>query len=119
MLPSEQKRRAAIIILLAYSLPLAASTTSSRFLRIPSRMDHLVRGNEGAPSISISLRHDIASHPGDFITFESEAGANQFILDHQDAYRESERRVVERGIVGYWEGKTLVILPSLLTAAPW
>ena len=52
----------------------------------------------------------------DFITFETNFSLNQFIIEHEDSYRETERRVILRGIVGYWQGKTLVILPSLSTA---
>jgi hypothetical protein len=66
-----------------------------------------------------SLRKDIASHPDDFIIFETRTSANQFIVEHKNVYRETERRVILRGIVGYCQGKTLVVLPSLSTATPW
>jgi hypothetical protein len=60
-----------------------------------------------------SLKQDVLSHPTDFITFETQASANRFIGEHEDAQSEIERRIVSRGIVGYWRGKTLVVLPSL------
>ena len=50
-----------------------------------------------------SLRQDIANHPNDFITFETQTSANQFIVEHENAYSETERRVILRGIVGYWQ----------------
>lgn len=69
-------------------------------------------------SVGESLKNDVANHPNDFMRFETEAGADQFIAGHKDAYRENEKRVLDRGIVGYWSGKTLVVLPSLFTS-PW
>ena len=60
-----------------------------------------------------SLKQDVLSHPADFITFETKASANRFIEEHENAQPEVERRIISRGIVGYWRGKTLVVLPSL------
>jgi hypothetical protein len=60
-----------------------------------------------------SLKQDVLRHPVDFITFETQASANRFIGEHEDAQPEIERRIASRGIVGYWRGKTLVVLPSL------
>jgi hypothetical protein len=60
-----------------------------------------------------SLKQDVLKHPADFITFETQASANRFIGEHEDAQPEIERRIASRGIVGYWHGKTLVVLPSL------
>jgi hypothetical protein len=64
-------------------------------------------------SIFESLKQDVLSHPADFITFETQASANRFIGEHEDAQPEIERRIASRGIVGYWRGKILVVLPSL------
>ena len=64
--------------------------------------------------MSDSLRRDVAAHPADFISFETEASALQFLADHStEVMRETMPRVISRGIFGYWAGKTLVILPSL------
>ena len=60
-----------------------------------------------------SLKQDVSNYPTDFITFETQASANRFIVEHQDAQPEVEHRISSRGIVGYWHGKTLVVLPSL------
>jgi hypothetical protein len=60
-----------------------------------------------------SLREDVGRHPKDFMIFETRIAANRFIAEHEGAYHESESRVVQRGVVGYWQGKTLVVLPSL------
>jgi hypothetical protein len=60
-----------------------------------------------------SLREDVGRHPEDFIAFETRTSANRFIAEHEGAFHETERRVVMRGVVGYWQGKTLVVLPSL------
>lgn len=66
-----------------------------------------------AKAIAQSLRHDVASHPNDFLTFETKTAASHFIAEHYDARRETSYKVIERGIVGYWRGKMLVILPSI------
>jgi hypothetical protein len=60
-----------------------------------------------------SLRRDVFRHPADFITFETRAAANLFIGGHEDAEREIEPRISSRGVMGYWRGKTLVVLPSV------
>jgi hypothetical protein len=60
-----------------------------------------------------SLKQDVFSHPADFITFETQASAYRFIGEHYDAQLEVGRRISSRGIVGYWRGKTLVVLPTL------
>jgi hypothetical protein len=66
-----------------------------------------------AEAVLDSLRHDVAVHPNDFVTFETQATADHFIFEHEDAFRETDRRVIRRGIFGYWHGKMLVVLPSL------
>jgi hypothetical protein len=59
-----------------------------------------------------SLRRDAASHPADFVVFLTRTGADHFVKEHRDdVERETNSRVVSRGIVGYWQGKTLVVLP--------
>jgi hypothetical protein len=59
-----------------------------------------------------SLRRDAADHPGEFVVFLTRTGADHFVKDHRDdVERETNSRVVSRGIVGYWQGKTLVVLP--------
>lgn len=83
-------------------MPRASATTSVQ-----------LQGTLDASAILESLRHDVAIHPNDFITFETQTTANHFILEHVDALRETDRRVIQRGILGYWRGKMLVVLPSL------
>jgi hypothetical protein len=59
-----------------------------------------------------SLRRDVGAHPADFIVFETEAGAKRFEAEHWMSLRpEANERLVSLGVVGYWEGKTLVVLP--------
>jgi hypothetical protein len=59
-----------------------------------------------------SLRRDVARHPNDFIVFATEAGAKRFFAEHRDQEEmERDRKVRARGIVGYWQGKTIVVLP--------
>jgi|HubBroStandDraft_5_1064220.scaffolds.fasta_scaffold694888_2 hypothetical protein len=65
-----------------------------------------------ATVIQQSLRNDVASHPADFVVFATETGAHQFLLQHRDDVEpETNERLVSRGVIGYWQGKTLVVLP--------
>ena len=49
-----------------------------------------------------SLSRDIARHPGDFVVF----------AEHPDTVeQETNMRAVSRGVMGYWRGKTIVVLP--------
>ena len=59
-----------------------------------------------------SLRRDVAKHPGGFVVFATETGASRFVAEHQeDAERETNSKIVARGVVGYWQGKMVVVLP--------
>lgn len=59
-----------------------------------------------------SLRRDVAHHPGDFVVFATEAGEKRFLMEHYgDVEVETDSKMVARGVVGYWQGKTIVILP--------
>jgi hypothetical protein len=65
-----------------------------------------------AAAIQQSLRNDVASHPADFVVFATETGAHQFLLKNRDDVEpETNERLVSRGVIGYWQGKTLVVLP--------
>ena len=65
-----------------------------------------------AGTMQESLSRDVAQHPGEFIVFVTEAGAKQFLAKHQyDVERETNARIASRGVVGYWQGKTIVVLP--------
>jgi hypothetical protein len=59
-----------------------------------------------------SLSRDVARHPGDFVVFPTEVGAQQFVEKHRDdVERETDPRIIARGVLGYWEQKTIVVLP--------
>jgi len=59
-----------------------------------------------------SLQKDMVRHPADFISFPTETGAIQFMKEHSmDTSRETVPRMIELGVVGYWQGRTLVVLP--------
>jgi hypothetical protein len=97
-------------------LPLNASAiTAFETHPGPAAVDISERSPRLVMSVLESLREDVVSHPSDFITFETQTTANRFIVEHADAQQETERRVVLRGIIGYWQGKILVVLPSLST----
>jgi hypothetical protein len=59
-----------------------------------------------------SLRRDVVDHPRDFVVFVTETGAKRFVSEHpDDVARERLAKIVSRGVVGYWQGKTIVVLP--------
>jgi hypothetical protein len=46
------------------------------------------------------------------VTFTTHIAALRFIEAHGvEAYRESDRRMVDRGVMGYWRDKTVVVIP--------
>jgi hypothetical protein len=103
---------ATVLFISAHAI--GASTTSvGGVTSAPSTINVRVQDTLDATTILESLRHDVAIHPNDFVTFETRTTANHFILDHEDAFRETNRRINQRGILGYWRGKMLVVLPSL------
>ena len=96
------------------ALSVSASTSQSFDSRLaPSAMTLQRRSFSDEMSALESLREDVGRHPNDFMTFETRIAANRFIAEHEGAYHETESRVILRGVVGYWQGKTLVVLPSL------
>jgi hypothetical protein len=59
-----------------------------------------------------SLRSEVARHPDDYVVFATEAGAKQFFAKHRnDVERETDLKILDRGVVGYWQDKTIVVLP--------
>jgi hypothetical protein len=98
---------------------LIASTTTKSYSSHPTTSIRVQNPDDESMSVLESLKEDIASNPNDFITFETQVAADRFIAKHEDeAYRETKPKVIRRGIIGYWRGKILVVLPSLLHAKP-
>ena len=59
-----------------------------------------------------SLRRDVERHPGDFVAFPTETAAIRFLREHVvDTSRETVPRMRELGVVGYWQGRTVVVVP--------
>jgi hypothetical protein len=85
--------------------PVNPDTAASQKIIAPSLVDD-------ATTMRESLRRDVAKHPGEFVVFATKSGAERFVAEHpDDAERERNSRVVSRGVVGYWQGKTVVVLP--------
>lgn len=62
-----------------------------------------------------SLRADVDRHPADFVTFTTKAEAGHFLEQHAaDARYETQRQMRELGVMGYWQGRTIVVLPLTL-----
>jgi hypothetical protein len=67
---------------------------------------------DDATAMQASLRRDVAKHPEEFLVFVTETGANQFVAEHRQSVElETSSMIVARGVVGYWQGKTVVIVP--------
>lgn len=103
------------IALLALSvMPLHALPTTSLSATRPRQVTpaapHLP---DEAAAVLQSLRKDVAQHPAAYVTFETETAAHRFFLEHPDAFRETDHTMMTRGIVGYWRGRTLAVLPTL------
>lgn len=92
----------------------AANATVSTVWRTPSKAVLQVEDADDSGQAFESLRDDVSRHPDDFITFATQTAANRFIEEHGfEMNRETERRMIERGVIGYWRGKTVVVLPLL------
>jgi len=115
------KRNGLIAGLLFLSTLLSnASTTTIRPHIDPTKGSIRAQISEDASSIFESLEKDVSRHPDDFIVFETRMSADEFIMAHKDeAYYETEQRAVMRGILGYWRGKTIVILPRISAGITW
>jgi hypothetical protein len=97
---------------LATALPLWASQAPMTKRDVVSQRIVALEAVDDAAVIQQSLRRDVAKHPSDFVVFVTETGANRFLVEHRDEVeRETNGRLVWRGVVGYWQGKTLVVLP--------
>jgi hypothetical protein len=92
----------------------AANASISMVWRVPSRSVIQVESADDRGQALDSLREDVSRHPDDFIAFATQTAVNRFIEEHGfEMSRETERRMVQRGVIGYWRGKTIVVLPLL------
>lgn len=100
-------------VFLLMTLPCGASVTLPVHSQMSSPERLVVSSHiDDAAVMRESLRRDVALHPDDFIVFATEAGAKQFFADHNDdVEKEIDSRIVARGVLGYWQGKTVVVLP--------
>lgn len=95
------------------TLRVAPTVSASRKIMTANRIDDARRMRE-------SLRGDVARNPDDFIVFATEAGAKKFFANHRDEEEiERDRKMSARGIVGYWQGKTIVVLPPSALATQY
>lgn len=103
------------LLLLLVVNPVASIATVNRALQSSARTPRLtVERESGDTRILDSLREDVARHPDDFVSFQTRTSALRFIDEHGlDANRETARRMIERGVLGYWRGKMVVVVPIL------
>lgn len=73
----------------------------------------IVPVEEGADEAMLgSLREDVNRHPANFVTFTTKTEASRFLEQHVvDARHETQQRMLELGVLGYWQGRTVVVLP--------
>lgn len=62
------------------------------------------------------IGHHVYGHGEQFDELVEERGTNR---KYDPKEFEGSHGSILRGIVGDWQGKTLVVLPSLFTATPW
>lgn len=75
----------------------------------------LVQQDKADDAMLASLRADVDRHPADFVTFTTRAEASHFLEQHAaDARYETQRQMRELGVMGYWQGRTVVVLPLTL-----
>ena len=68
------------------------------------------RSSEG--EMRESFRRDVERHPLDYVSFLTETGAKRFMQEHStETSRETVQRMLDLGVVGYWQGRTVVVLP--------
>jgi uncharacterized protein with von Willebrand factor type A (vWA) domain len=94
-------------------LPVGASVVpSANPLKVDTMRTLAPRAISDSRMLRESLRSEVARHPDDFIVFATEAGAKQFFAKHRnDVEHETDPKIIDRGVVGYWQDKTIVILP--------
>jgi hypothetical protein len=94
-------------------LPVGASVVpTAKPLRVGSVRILAPSAVSDARQLRESLRSEVARHPDDFIVFATDAGAKQFFAKHRnDVEHETDPKIIDRGVVGYWGDKTIVVLP--------
>src|SRR5215469_17061066 len=100
-------------VLLLAGLPGYASVTvfGSTTVEASPGMFHPTQYSD-MQKIRASLRRDVARHPGDFIVFPTRAGAMEFFAQHRASVEvETDPMMIDRGVLGYCQGKTVVVLP--------
>lgn len=103
--------RYGIVVALAGHLCATAGATPRIEWRVPKPA--VITPDENADDAMLeSLRNDVNRHPDDFVTFTTKAEASHFLREHaEDARYETQQRMRELGVMGYWQGRTVVVLP--------
>ncbi len=101
-----------LILLLVVSPVAAIATVNTAWQRLARMPRVTVEMESGDARMLDSLREDVARHPDDFVSFQTQSAALRFIDEHGlEATRETARMMIERGVLGYWRGKMVVVVP--------
>ena len=97
-----------------YAVPAGARVTTSLSSQESRLTVPAIDTTDG--EMRASLLSDVKRHPGDYVTFPTESEANRFMSEHApEMGRETEPRMLELGVVGYWQGRTVVVIPLVPT----
>jgi hypothetical protein len=103
--------RYGMVAMLASQLFATASATPRTEWRM-SQPGMVVQQDNPDGAMLESLRADVDRHPADFVTFTTRAEASHFLEQHAaDTRYETQRQMRELGVMGYWQGRTIVVLP--------
>jgi hypothetical protein len=94
------------------ALVASTGTVNAARMRLARTPGVMIKIESGDARMIDSLREDVSRHPNDFMSFQTQTAALRFIDEHGfEANRETARRMIKRGVLGYWRGKMVVVVP--------
>lgn len=94
------------------ALVASTGTVNAARMRLARTPGVTIEIESGDARMIDSLREDVSRHPNDFVSFQTQTAALRFIDEHGfEANRETARRMIKCGVLGYWRGKMVVVVP--------
>jgi hypothetical protein len=104
--------RCAVAVVLAGHLCATAGAMSRTEWRVQEPAVINLAEDAADDAMLKSLQEDVNRHPDDFVTFTTRVEASRFLEQHAaDARYETQPRMRGLGVLGYWQGRTIVVLP--------